>query len=451
MGASSAALRADAPGCMASGYDAPMPEEHAPTEPESAPQHPGIPGMWRSVPLYARILGAFALGIGIGVALGPKAAPLEIPAKLVLRLLGALAPPLILIAVIHALMQAEIKGRLGVRMVYLLILNTLVAIGIGLLVANVVRPGRHAHLAEPAAVPSAKPPASTWSAILDNVPSSVVKPLVDNQVIGVIFVAVAFGLALRRVRDEQVREGRSGYRGLEQAVEAAFRCLVIVLHWIVEIIPIGVLCIVASIVGVRGFAPFVSLAWFVVSVLAALCLQAAYYLIRVRLGSWVRPMLLIRGCRDALAMAFSTASSTATMPVTYTCLRERVGLREQSASMGALVGANFNNDGTALYEAMSALFVAQMLGMDMSLQHQLVIVLTSVVASVGAAGIPEAGLVTMTLVFGAVGLPTQYIAVLLTVDWFLDRCRPAINVMGDLNVSCLLDGKEPERLPVASS
>ncbi|MBL8740453.1 MAG: cation:dicarboxylase symporter family transporter, partial [Myxococcales bacterium] len=93
-------------------------------------------------------------------------------------------------------------------------------------------------------------------------------------------------------------------------------------------------------------------------------------------------------------------------------------------------------------EAMSALFIAQMLGLDLSLGAQLMIILTSVIASVGAAGIPEAGLVTMTLVFTAVHLPTEYIAILLPVDWFLDRCRTAINVMGDVNVACLLDGKE---------
>jgi Na+/H+-dicarboxylate symporter len=145
--------------------------------------------------------------------------------------------------------------------------------------------------------------------------------------------------------------------------------------------------------------------------------------------------------RDALFMAFSTGSSTATMPLTYASLIEKVGVREKSASMGALVGANFNNDGTALYEAMSALFVAQLLGQHLSFVQQLLVVLTSIVASVGAAGIPEAGLVTMTLVFNAVGLPVEYIALLLTVDWFLDRCRTAINVLGDVNVSCLLDGK----------
>src|SRR5690606_16993716 len=138
-----------------------------------------------------------------------------------------------------------------------------------------------------------------------------------------------------------------------------------------------------------------------------------------------------RGVRDALVMAFATASSTATLPVTYSCLVRKVKLREASASMGALVGAHFNNDGTALDEAMAALFVAQLIGQDLSLTQQILIVLTSVVASVGAAGIPEAGLVTMTLVFTAVKLPTEYIALLLTVDWFLDRCRTAINVFGD--------------------
>jgi Na+/H+-dicarboxylate symporter len=111
--------------------------------------------------------------------------------------------------------------------------------------------------------------------------------------------------------------------------------------------------------------------------------------------------------------------------------------------LGALVGSNFNNDGTALYEAMSALFISQVIGQNLSIPQQFVVILTSIFASVGAAGIPEAGLVTMTLVFSSVGLPTQYIALLITVDWFLDRCRTVINVMGDMTVSALLDGKKP--------
>jgi Na+/H+-dicarboxylate symporter len=129
------------------------------------------------------------------------------------------------------------------------------------------------------------------------------------------------------------------------------------------------------------------------------------------------------------------------MPITFESLIKKVGLRESSASLGALVGSNFNNDGTALYEAMSALFISQVLGQNLTIVQQLMVMLTSIVASVGAAGIPEAGLVTMTLVFSSVGLPTEYIAILITVDWFLDRCRTAINVMGDMTVSAVIDGK----------
>ena len=230
---------------------------------------------------------------------------------------------------------------------------------------------------------------------------------------------------------------------MRDAVEIGFQAMIVILRWIIEIIPFGIFGIIASIVGAKGFAAFIPLAGFVIAVLLGLLLQACWYLVRIRLGSWVRPAQVLRGTRDALVMAFSTASSTATMPVTYACLRDNVGLRERSASLGALVGSNFNNDGTALYEAMAALFIAQVLGMDLSIGQQLLVVLTSMAASVGAAGIPEAGLVTMTMVFMAVGLPVEYIAVLLTIDWFLDRCRTTINVMGDINVSTLLDGRQP--------
>jgi Na+/H+-dicarboxylate symporter len=130
------------------------------------------------------------------------------------------------------------------------------------------------------------------------------------------------------------------------------------------------------------------------------------------------------------------------MPVTYASLRERIGVQEKSASLGALVGTNFNNDGTALYEAVSALFIAQLIGLDLSIYQQLVVMFTSVLASIGAAGFPEAGLVSIALVLNAVGLPLEYMGLLLTVDWLLDRCRTTVNVMGDLTVSCLLDGRQ---------
>jgi Na+/H+-dicarboxylate symporter len=426
---------------------------------------PGWLARWQAIPLYGRILAGVACGVVCGLLLpyvarafdsiylawfGPiegfSSLPgfllaVELPGKLVLRLLQALAPALVLVAVIRALMHADLGGSGSWRLVRLLLLNTLVAIGIGLLVANVVRPGSRSPLNLPPTPQQLAHAPGMLAQFLENVPKSLFGPLGDEgRVLSVIFLAVGFGIALRRLRYEPVQT-------VEQLAGVALRALIIVLHWILEVIPLAVFGIVAGIIGLKGFHDFLGLGLFVMAVILALILQASYYLIRIRFGSWVRPRAVLRGTRDALVMAFSTGSSTATMPVTYACLKDRIGLREQSASMGALVGSNFNNDGTALYEAMAALFIAQAIGQELSIGQQLMVVVTSIVASVGAAGIPEAGLVTMTLVFDAVGLPKQYIAILLTVDWFLDRCRTTINVLGDVNVACLLDGRHREEVP----
>ena len=141
-----------------------------------------------------------------------------------------------------------------------------------------------------------------------------------------------------------------------------FEAVIRILSWVIALVPLAVFGIVSRTIAERGFAPFKSLGAFIVAVLLGLTLQACYYLTRVKLGSWVKPLNFLRGGADAFLTAFSTDSSTAAMPVTFRVLQEKIGLRESSASLGALVGTNFNNDGTALYEAMSALFISQVLG-----------------------------------------------------------------------------------------
>lgn len=415
--------------------------------------NPGLRLFGRVIPLYLQIIIALVCAVILGVVLGAgQGAPeektwienLAIPCELILKALRALATPLILLAVLHSFLTTELPGRSGRRLIWLLLTNTLVAILIGLGVANLLQPGKWGQLAHPSGNTAIiRKTLDPWVLLQDTVPEAILRPLVDNNVIQLIVLALSFGIALRGLKSMQMEQGKTDYLPVQQIITILFEAVVRILHWVIALIPIAVFGIVCRTIALKGFEPFKALGGLVVAVLIALFLQACFYLIRVKLGSWVSPLKLLQGGKDALITAFSTASSTVTMPLTFEALITKVGLRESSASLGALVGSNFNNDGTALYEAMAALFISQVVGVSLALPQQIVVVLTSIFASVGAAGIPEAGLVTMTLVFSSVGLPTEYIAILITVDWFLDRCRTAINVMGDMTVSTLLDGKSP--------
>jgi Na+/H+-dicarboxylate symporter len=433
------------------GHPSPVSNEPSPT---------GAARYWRlysRTPLYIRILIALVLGIGLGLLLAASdvdkehVAKLRLVSDLVLRLLGALAIPLIFLSVVHALAVAKATGSMGLKMTWLLMSNTVVAILIGIFVANLIQPGHHVEL-QPVAQNETLAQKKAYSLVddlLGKVPGNLFKPFSENDMIAIILIALAFGIALRMVKSRQEKEGKDGFRTLENALETLFRCVMVLLHGVFHLVPLAVLAVVARVVWTQGFDPFVALAWFVLSVLLALTLMSAFYLTRLRLGSWVRPGTFLRGSSDAFAMAFSTASSAATLPVTFECMTAKIGVRERSASLGVMVGGTFNHDGTALYEAMAALFISQLIGRPLDFGAQVVVVIMSVIASVGAAGIPEAGLVTMMAVFAAVRLPIEYIPFLLAVDWFLDRCRTTINVMGDMCSTCLLDGRvqpTPEEL-----
>ena len=415
--------------------------------------------LWAKIPLFVRIIIALVLGLTAGLFLNQmlpsdrdkQAANLKEVSTLILTLLKMLATPLILLAILNAILKAAVDGKVARKLAFYLLTNTMAAICIGLLVANVVRPGTWgaplpaptAELSTQAAEKKAYNPVED---IESKIPTNIIKPLYDDNVIAIIILGLMFGIALRQVREQQLAKGETGYLAVENFLDTLFSAVMIALHWIIQLVPIAVFCVVASVIGKNGITAFHSLFGFIVAVLLALFLQACFYLTRVRLSTWVSPLRLLRGGKDALLTAFSTASSTATMPLTYQALKDpaRVGLRERSASLGALVGSNFNNDGTALYEAMAPLFIAQAIpGLALSFPQQIVVAFMAVIASVGAAGIPEAGLVTMLLVFKSVNLPVEYVLLLLPVDWFLDRVRTAINVMGDMTVSCLIDGKTP--------
>jgi Na+/H+-dicarboxylate symporter len=410
--------------------------------PPPAEKSTGPFAWYQNTPLYMRIVVALIIGVLAGLKLGHWAVNLAPFSAVVLRLLGALATPLIFVAVIRALVKAKVSGRTGAQLLFLLFLNTTVAIIIGLAVANTLQPGTHTHVAATLGRPSQEP-FDPIKDLLGKLPGSVLKPLADNDIMAVIIIALAVGAGLRKVREQvqHIESERNVISLIEAFLDAAFRLIMVVLHWVLELIPLAVFCVVASKVGQEGLRTFQPMMWFMIAVISALALQAAYYLLRIRFSSWVSPREFLSAGAEALWTAFSTASSAATLPVTFRCMRDKLGVREESASLGVMVGGAFNHDGTALYEAMSALFISQILGRHLGLGEQLTVVLMSILASVGAAGIPEAGTVTMLAVFNAVHLPVEYIPMLLVVDWFLDRCRTAINVMGDMSVTCILDGK----------
>ena len=213
------------------------------------------------------------IGVAVGLVVNTKwATRLNQPAVIILRLLGAIAPPLILVAVVRALITANVRGRLAGKLFFLLILNTTVAILIGLFVANIVRPGKHGALPPGELHVTTGDPVSQF---LDNIPGSVLGPLVSNNVIGVIIIAVAIGIAARKLEPSRTAAVLS-------ATDTAFELIIIILHWIIALVPLAVFGKVVFVVGTQGFAPFKALAWFIAAVLLGLALQATYYLLRVK-------------------------------------------------------------------------------------------------------------------------------------------------------------------------
>lgn len=234
-----------------------------------------------------QIVIALILGAGLGLLLGaghpsPSNAALSvnlaIPCNLVLKALRALATPLIFLAVLQALTSTNIPGKAGRHLITLLLTNTTVAILFGLLVANVLQPGRLSHLEAPSSTAAFKKRLDPWSLIEGSVPDSIVKPLVDNDVIQLIVVALAFGVMLRALKKQHIAAGRTDYLAVEQIITTLFEAVMGILKWVIVLVPLAVFGIVTKTVTLNGFAPFKYLGAFILAVLLALLLQSCYTL-----------------------------------------------------------------------------------------------------------------------------------------------------------------------------
>ena len=412
-------------------------------EPESRPG---------GVPLYVWVIIAAILAVPFGLYMRGTtigldvAAQLDLLPNLIIRALKALATPLVVFAILSAIVTNDIRGRQGFRMMVYYFANTVVAITIGLALSNFVRPGAGVTLAgapTPAATAAATAPKAgptgVTKLIYELVPESIGDSFVKNHLAQLVVVTLALGIGLARIRDEQRARGETSHQVVIDFVTVGFELLMRVLLWVVALVPLAVFGVVAANIIRSGLGIFQSLGWFIVVVLLGLACQVGWYLAQLLVFARMSPVRFLRGAANVMATSFSTASTGATMPVTLKALQGPLGVSRGSSQLAACVGTNFNNDGTALYQAAVVLFIAQALGHGLTFTDQLVIVLTTVVASIGAGCIPSGGFVTLPLIFAAVDLPSESIPFLLTVDWFLDRCRTSSNVLGDMTVAVLLD------------
>jgi DAACS family dicarboxylate/amino acid:cation (Na+ or H+) symporter len=395
------------------------------------------------LPLYVWVIVAVLLAIPAGVIFGESATQFELAPRLILRALTALAAPLVVFAILSAIVTNEVKGRVGALMMVFYLINTLVAMLIGLTLTNLIRPGIGAALIEPGRAVAPLANKTVSDLLVDLIPRSIGEPFTQNHLAQLVLLTLALGIGLVKIRDSQKARGERSFRVVADLLTIGFELLMKVLLWVVALVPLAVFGIVASSVGQKeGMAVLGSLIWLIVVVVAGLSIQVCWYLAQMSVVAGMSPWRFLRGSLNVMASTFSTSSTAATIPITLKSL-ERLGISRRSSQLTACVGTNFNNDGTALYMATAVLFMAQSLGYQLSIVDQVLIVVTTLVASVGAGGIPSGSFVTMPLIFAAVNLPVEKLPILLTVDWLLDRCRTTSNVLGDMTVAVLLDQASP--------
>lgn len=399
------------------------------------------------------IVGAILLGLG-----EPRLAQLlEIGGEVFLRLLKLLVVPLVMSSVMSGILGLEDVRKLrrpGVVTILYYLATTLLAVGTGIFLVDWIAPGTSAEQREAlTGLTEGKEIAAPAKADIGTVfkhltlmlfTDNLFAAMAEAELLPLIGFSILFAAVLT-VLGEQVK-------GLKEWIVQFNEALMACVLTVMKVAPLGVFCLVAARFGeAQAQGTFGQVlqqtGWYVLTVLLGLAVHAFGMLAAILWGITRRhPYRFMAQMSPALLTAFSTASSSATLPVTLESAVDRAGVARESAELVIPLGATVNMDGTALYEAVAAIFIAQLLGIELGLMQQATVALTATLASIGAAGIPEAGLVTMVIVLNAVGLPVEYIGILLSVDWFLDRFRTAVNVWGDSVGAALVEKAFPAQV-----
>jgi proton glutamate symport protein len=373
--------------------------------------------------------------------------------NLFLQALTMLIVPLILSSIITGVAgmgDSGAVGRLGGKTLLYYTFTTLSAILVGLALVNAIAPGivdgmparevlaLSADGADVAARVEGHGIGDVSGIFLRMVPPNIVAAAANGQMLGLIFFGLLFGYFMTRIEGTPARVMQDFWQGM-------FAVMMRITEWVMCFAPIGVFALVAKVVASTGFAAFVPLLSFFLTVLAALAFHFLVTLpLLLLLIGRVNPVRHYQAMAPALLTAFSTASSSATLPVTMDCVENRAGVSNRTSSFVLPLGATVNMDGTALYECVAAMFIAQAYGVHLGFAEQFTVVLLALLTSIGVAGIPAASLVAISIILTAVGLPLEGIGLILAVDRVLDMCRTGVNVFSDSCGAVLIGRLEGE-------
>lgn len=372
------------------------------------------------------ILGAVA-GSLIGEPIQVVADPL---ADIFLRLLKMIIVPLIVASITSGVMGVGSGGNLGrlggKTIVYYLLTSTL-AILTGLILVNVFQPGVGANI-ELGKAPeiTVTDEGAAWNILLRMIPENPIQAMAEGDMLAVIFFSILFGVFAMQLPEK-------GRQFFTTFFDQMFEVMMMMTRFIILFAPVGIFGLIAGIVATTGFSAFGSLLKFFLVVLTALLFHAFVtlpLLLRI-IGRIKKPYRHFSNMTEAVLTAFSTASSNATLPLTIKCVKENSGVSNRTTSFVLPLGATINMDGTALYECVVAMFIAQVYGIDLSFFQQWIIVFTALLTSIGVAGVPMASLVAITIILKTVGLPLEGIGLVMVTDRILDMVRTAVNVWSD--------------------
>src|SRR6056300_1972173 len=371
--------------------------------------------------------------------------------------LKLIAVPLILASLIKGISDLKDISKLskmGGRTIGIYILTTVIAVTIGLGIVNIIKPGNSISEAtrlelvenysgdanEKIMAAAKQQESGPLQALVDLVPSNIFKAASDNgNMLQVIFFAIFFGIGLILIPEKQAKPVKDFFDGFNEVILKLIDLIMLAA-------PYGVFALLAALVVEAPSADlFKALGWYALCVLLGLAIMIGFYILVVYIFTKRSPSFFVKGISPAQLLAFSTSSSAATLPVTMERVEEHLGVEEEVTSFVLPIGATVNMDGSSLYQAVAAVFIAQAFGMDLDFYTQLGIIVTGTLASIGSAAVPGAGMVMLVIVLAQAGIPEAGLALIFAVDRPLDMCRTVVNITGDASVSMMV-GKSVGKL-----